>query len=291
MNASTPLFWRDPRLPQVELRCISDARQVAYALHSHTHWSLGAVTQGRSSFYYRGDTHPIRAGDLVLMNPGWVHACNPIEHEPWAYMMLYVEVAWVSELRYRAGLSSGPEWQDIATAVLSKPALYRRYRRMATCLRSDKASLDEKRAALTETLLPVLTHLAMTPARSPAHVPAALERLAAYLDDHAQEALTLERLCHVSGYSEGHLIRGFKRHYGMTPRAYLINRRVQLGREWLNQGHSIAETALALGFNDQPHFQRTFKRLLAATPHQYRTPSTSKPSLVQHDEQTAHGQQ
>ncbi|MFI0474030.1 helix-turn-helix domain-containing protein [Halomonas sp. HMF6819] len=291
MNASTPLFWRDPRLPQVELRCIGDARQVAYARHSHAQWSLGAVTRGRSTFYYRDDTHAICAGDLVMMNPGWVHACNPIEQEPWAYLMLYVDTDWVSELRYRSGLSKSPEWQDIPTAALSTPVLYRRYRRMAALLLDERANLARKRGALTETLLAVFSHVQSGSERSSMKVPAPLERLAAYLDHHALERLTLERLCRISGYSSGHLIRAFKHHYGMTPRAYLINRRVQLGREWLNQGHSIAETALALGFNDQPHFQRTFKRLLAATPHQYRTHSTGKSALVQHDEQAAHGQQ
>ncbi|MGO1888564.1 MAG: helix-turn-helix domain-containing protein, partial [Halomonas sp.] len=51
-----------------------------------------------------------------------------------------------------------------------------------------------------------------------------------------------------------------------------INQRIQLGQQVLKQGHPIVEAALNAGFNDQPHFQRTFKRLVAATPNQYRYP-------------------
>ncbi|MNE94729.1 Transcriptional activator FeaR [compost metagenome] len=56
----------------------------------------------------------------------------------------------------------------------------------------------------------------------------------------------------------------------MTPHAYVINRRIQLGQSALRLGRPIAEVALESGFADQPHFQRMFKRLLAATPGQYR---------------------
>lgn len=100
---SPPVFWRDSRLPYVELRKISDARQVCYAPHSHVHWSVGAITSGSSTFFYRESTYPISAGDLVMMNPDWVHACNPIENEPWAYLMLYVDAQWLADLRYQIG--------------------------------------------------------------------------------------------------------------------------------------------------------------------------------------------
>nr|WP_301282907.1 MULTISPECIES: AraC family transcriptional regulator [unclassified Halomonas] len=285
VNASTPLFWRDPRLPEVELRVIRDARHVAYALHSHDHWSLGAVTRGQSTFVYRDEHHAIRAGDLVLMNPGWAHACNPLQSEPWAYLMLYVQTAWVSELRFNAGLSRSPQWQDIATGVISSPLLYQRYRRTIAALLNKRLSAPAKKAALAGYLREVFVHLDAPTAQERERVSPALAALAAYLDDNALEAVTLDELCRLSGYSAGHLIRAFKRHFHMTPRAYLINRRVELGRERLKQGHSIADTALTLGFNDQPHFQRTFKRLLAATPKQYRT------CLIEQDDHGACRQQ
>jgi AraC-like DNA-binding protein len=56
----------------------------------------------------------------------------------------------------------------------------------------------------------------------------------------------------------------------MTPHAYLINSRIQYAQARLRRGEAIAEVALAAGFADQAHLQRTFKQLLAATPGQYR---------------------
>ena len=89
------------------------------------------------------------------------------------------------------------------------------------------------------------------------------------------EDVSLDTLCEISSYSAGHLIRAFRQYFGRTAHAYLLNRRIQLGRLELANGTPIAEAALNAGFADQPHFHRTFKRLMAATPNQYRQPSTS----------------
>lgn len=276
INSSHPLFWRDERLPYVELRKVDDGRKVCYAPHSHTHWSLGAITAGESTFHYRDDRYHIHAGNLVLMNPEWVHACNPIEDRPWAYLMLYVDADWMTDLRYAAGLLDTPHWQDISTPVISDATWYEGYRQMASCLLDPQRALLDKQTEVVEYLSALMHELAGQSALPLAKTPATLRDLAAHLDDHAVEEISLDDLCDRSGYSPGHLIRAFKQHFGLTPHAYLINRRIQLGQRELKDGTPIAEAALNAGFNDQPHFQRTFKRLVAATPKQYRQSSLNQ---------------
>ncbi|MGQ4877254.1 helix-turn-helix domain-containing protein [Billgrantia sp. LNSP4103-1] len=281
MLATTkPLFWRDPRMPHVELRKVDDGRKVCYAPHSHTQWSLGAITAGESTFQYREDRYSIQAGTLVMMNPGWVHACNPVDDQPWSYLMLYVDTAWLTRLRFDAGLLDAPRWQDFATAVLSEPKWFDGYCRMAACLMDASRDLLDKQTAAVEYLTALMHELAGQPAQPLPSTPALLRELADYLDTHAVEDISLDALCERSGYSPGHLIRAFKQHFGLTPHAYLVNRRIQLGQRELKGGRPIAEAALNAGFADQPHFQRTFKRLVAATPNQYRQPSLA-PSFEQ----------
>ena len=97
-----------------------------------------------------------------------------------------------------------------------------------------------------------------------------LKRAAEFIADNYQRSLKLEEICSTAGVSVSGLIRSFRRQYGMTPHAYLTNRRVQFAREQLRRGVPIAEVALAAGFADQAHLQRAFKQLLAATPGHYR---------------------
>lgn len=276
MNHVLPIFWRDEHMPHVELRKIMDARQVCYAPHSHAHWSLGAVTAGVSTFLYRDASHQISAGDLVMMNPHWVHACNPVADQPWAYLMLYVDSCWLSELRYQLGLLPSLEWQDIATAVIRQPLLYTQFCEMADCLLDEQGTIDHKQQALTAYLTTLMIELAEEPPLAQPPTPKLLAQVAHYLREHCARDISLDDLSQQTGYSAGHLIRSFKQHYGLTPHAYLINQRIQLGQAALRQGQPIVEAALTAGFNDQPHFQRTFKRLVAATPNQYRAPLFKK---------------
>ncbi|WP_404419257.1 helix-turn-helix domain-containing protein [Marinospirillum sp.] len=269
-DLSCPLFWRDARMPYVELRQVKDGRQVCYALHSHSQWSLGAITQGLSEFRYQGEVYPVAAGDLVVVNPHWVHACNPVEDEPWSYLMLYVDLPWLTELCFREGLLAEPVWQDLDTAKLTFPYWYQRYCDLAACLLNPEADLLHKQTHLVDFLTGLLHHLVTAPVQSLPQAPEKMQALAAYLDQRVDQEVSLENLCALSGYSEGHLVRSFKKYFGLTPHAYQVNRRVELGRQELKAGKPIAEAALAAGFADQSHFQRTFKRLMAATPNQYR---------------------
>ncbi|WP_026291917.1 AraC family transcriptional regulator [Marinobacterium rhizophilum] len=269
-DSSNPLFWRDSRMPHLELRKVSDGRKACYAPHSHTHWSLGAITEGTSTFCYRDDQHQVGAGTLVLMNPDWVHACNPIDNQPWAYLMLYVDTGWLTQLRYEAGLLDAPRWQDIATAVITDAGLYEGYVRMVDSLLDPQRELLEKQTQVAAYLSSLMHALAGQTLPPLPRAPEVLQAVAAHLDERATEDVSLDTLCDRSGLSPGHLIRAFKQHFGLTPHAYQINRRIQFGQQELKGGRPIVEAALNAGFNDQPHFQRTFKRLVAATPDQYR---------------------
>ncbi|SFL91903.1 AraC family transcriptional regulator [Marinobacter zhejiangensis] len=270
MDSNKPVFWRDDRMPHVELRKVQDGRKVCYAPHSHTQWSIGAITGGESTFVYRDDRYHVRTGTLVLMNPDWVHACNPIDDQPWSYLMLYVDTDWLTRLRVDAGVLGTAEWQDIATPMVTAPLWYEGYCQMADCLLDPQRDLLDKQTEVVEYLSGLMQELAGQPVQSSARTPEGILALATYLDENVAEEVSLDALCERSGYSASHLIRAFRQHFGLTPHAYLINRRVQLGQQELKRGTPIAEAALNAGFTDQPHFQRTFKRLVAATPNQYR---------------------
>jgi len=66
-----------------------------------------------------------------------------------------------------------------------------------------------------------------------------------------------------------HLVRAFRRAYGLPPHAYLTGRRVDLVRALLLDGVRPAEAATAAGFYDQSHLTRHFRRFLATPPAAY----------------------
>jgi len=72
-----------------------------------------------------------------------------------------------------------------------------------------------------------------------------------------------------------HLVRAFTHTHGLPPHQYLTGRRVELARQLLLDGQRPAEVAAAVGFHDQSHLTRHFKRYLGVSPARYRAPSSA----------------
>ena len=70
------------------------------------------------------------------------------------------------------------------------------------------------------------------------------------------------------------LLRGFTRDVGITPHAYLIQKRIGLCRRLLAAGQSLADAALLAGFADQSHMTRAFVRQFGITPGRYKSALT-----------------
>ena len=111
---------------------------------------------------------------------------------------------------------------------------------------------------------------ALAPGREPEAATRKVERVAEYIDTHFANPLPLQDLCDAAQLSGSYLIRAFKKRYGVAPHEYQTNRRIQYAKARLRAGAPIAQVALDVGFADQAHFQRVFKRMTAATPGQYR---------------------
>jgi AraC-like DNA-binding protein len=99
--------------------------------------------------------------------------------------------------------------------------------------------------------------------------PAAVKRAKDYLLAHVGETVDLAALSAHVGLSAWHLIRVFRKATGLTPHAWLIDRRVHLARQLLRAGEPLVRTASVCGFADQSHLTRLFKARLGVTPGQY----------------------
>ncbi|QIA02925.1 AraC family transcriptional regulator [Pseudomonas fluorescens] len=264
-----PRFWRDDALPFIEARAIADGREVCYSRHSHAHFSIGAITAGRSTYVHEQSSFEVAAGTVVLMNPGDVHACNPIDDQPWSYLMLYVETPWLTDLQHQLGFSAELEFRRFTDTHLNDARLFRDLNGLYGVLVDDQQDVLCKQSAAVEFFSDL--QLRLNPIEQPLREPnCKLERAADFIRQHCTDLLSLDDICAAAELSPSYLIRAFKQHYGMTPHAFLVNQRIQFARERLRRGQLIADVALEAGFADQAHFQRAFKQHLAATPGQYR---------------------
>lgn len=266
---SAPFFWRDERLPFIEARSVQDGRKLCYAKHSHDVFSIGAITHGQSTYLHGKTSQTVSQGTVVLMNPGEVHACNPILDQPWSYLMLYVDSLWLGALQQELMGASQAHFQPLAAISSTDPELFQGLLALYGTLTDPQLDNLLKHCAAVTFFTLVQQRLGDAPRALPRPTPR-VDLAARYIDKHFAQPIRLDDICSAANLSASYLIRAFEQRFHMTPHAYLINQRILHARNQLKRGRLIAEVALETGFADQAHFQREFKKHLAATPGQYR---------------------
>ena len=94
-------------------------------------------------------------------------------------------------------------------------------------------------------------------------------RVRDHLRQHFARKVMLEELAQKAGMSRFALVRAFAREVGIPPHTYQIHLRVQRARELIADGMPLSEVSLEVGFTDQSHLNRHFKRLIGITPGMY----------------------
>ncbi len=90
------------------------------------------------------------------------------------------------------------------------------------------------------------------------------------LIDAGDSSPTVAALAHALGVSEGHFHRLFRAYTGMTPRAYMQEKRAALVREGLRPGKSITATFYDAGYGSSGRFYAVSNRALGMAPADYR---------------------
>lgn len=106
---------------------------------------------------------------------------------------------------------------------------------------------------------------------TPAAVPRAVSRALSFIQRNHASDISLADMAAAARMSPFHFTRLFKRAIGVAPYQYLIQMRVNSARALITAGgggYSLAEIATSVGFADQSHLTRHFKRVLGVTPKQ-----------------------
>jgi AraC family transcriptional regulator len=138
---------------------------------------------------------------------------------------------------------------------------------------SDDAAIMQQEAALEAVLLRLFERQAAAPRPDDRMLitAASVRRVSEYIAAHLANAVTLDELARIAGYSRFHFARGFRAATGMPPYAYLIRQRIARACEMLGAGDMpIAAIAAATGFASHAQFSSRFRQITGVAPSAYR---------------------
>lgn len=98
-----------------------------------------------------------------------------------------------------------------------------------------------------------------------------------HLESHYDEEISLSDLAGLTRLSESRFARAFKASTGIPPYTFLLRHRVTKAKELLLIGKKpLSEIAMELGFADQSHFGKVFRRIAGITPREWQQSQTRR---------------
>ncbi|MFG2374399.1 AraC family transcriptional regulator [Streptomyces sp. NPDC048504] len=269
MSAREQALWTRARLgrsgPPLDLLTARFDRHV-YAPHAHEEFTIGVCVGGSELIDYRGGRIRATPGSIVVLAPGEMHTGGPgSTTDGYAYRALYADPALLTDGILGAALPHfrEPLLDDAELAVALRAA----HTQLSAC--PDPLEAESR----LPWLLTALARRHSTSSPAPDEIPGAAWVAHAVRDRLADELLTppsLSSLAADFGLSRYQLLRAFRTTMGIPPYAWLAQYRVTRARGLLEAGGRPAEVAAQVGFADQAHLTRWFRRVLGVTPAAYR---------------------
>ncbi|HEY2520219.1 MAG TPA: AraC family transcriptional regulator [Streptosporangiaceae bacterium] len=240
-----------------------------YHRHSHDTYSFGVTDRGAQAFTCRGGAHVSAANMVMTFNPDDPHDGHAATTPGFTYRMIHIDPALVLDL---LGDTLGHPASNplFPTPVVADVTLAHRLRTLHTVLIGPSTSL-EQHEHLASTVRLLARHASARPvvASSPASTLIA-DRVRTLLHDSFAAPLTATDLAEAAGCSRFAATRAFTAVYGLAPSDYQRQLRLRSARALLTSGVSAADVAAAVGFADQAHLTRWFRRCYGVTPAAYR---------------------
>jgi AraC-like DNA-binding protein len=96
-------------------------------------------------------------------------------------------------------------------------------------------------------------------------------RVFAHVAANLCRRISIRELAQLLDLSASHFCRAFKCTFGVSPRDYVLRRRIEVAQGlMLTTSQPLSSIAVACGMCDQPHFTRSFHRLVGETPYTWR---------------------
>lgn len=257
--------WRARGFESIEL--IHGAKVTAeYPRHWHDEIYVCATLGGTSYLECRGASLHVRPGVLAVVAPGDVHAN---QKRACTFRCILMDFCALQNLVERFLERSLPGLSFRSGLIENQRTLYS-FLKVHRALEEDQPSLARDDATFSFAHDLAVRHgFPGAPSPHDSNEDFAVHRTRRFLDEHYDQRVSLHDLARLMRLSAYHLNRSFRRKIGMPPHEYQLQVRIMKAKSFLRLGRSISETASLVGFVDQSHFTRHFKRSVGVTPGQF----------------------
>ena len=243
-----------PLISGIEIKRCSQTEQ-SYKEHLHKELSIGHIEEGSTVVCFNNEDYVFTKGEGIIIPPFLSHICRPNDIKHWQFVMIYIDTS------YYKGQIDNLVPRKLTNFELN---IFQDFLRLIS---KKHVSFEfEVENALIELLITcVFTNGKMNEGRPYETI----DKIYNYIKDNYLEEITLQRLEKIFNLNKFTIIRGFKSVYNTTPSSFLLQLKVAHSKDLLAKGMSILDVCSEVGFYDQAHFTREFKKAHGKTPSKY----------------------
>lgn len=257
--------WKRPKdLPGTQILILENTR-LAVRMH-HEHYLVMSNFGGIRPWTCHGTRYTNTPGCIAVCEPGDFHAC--LGDSAMNQRGLQVEPAVFHEIADQWGWKGNPP--HLRTHQSRDPGLFQSFATFYRMVEGEATRL-ERESLLMSSLGLLLQKTFQKPPRprSPRKANDAIRRAQQYIQENFAQNIALSDLAELMGLSKYQLHRLFSAQVGVPPHTYHLEVRLAQARKLLAGRVAPAEVAARVGFSDQSHFTRRFRRSCGVTPGVY----------------------
>lgn len=226
--------------------------------HQREFHIFALIKQGQLQLRYRERNYILSEGDTILIPAGEIHAYSTLNNSDSIVWFHYIDTI---EALNASGHLLLPELESILsskthTRAFSKPLFESIEQPLA----------PSKYLHWLKNLVDALSDLGKEKRLVETTDIHSLIKAKLYIQEHLEEPFCLETISERFCINKWQLSRQFKPVFGVSLFQHIHASRMVLAKDLLTQQHKITDVALSLGYSDQSHFTRFFKRFVGISP-------------------------
>lgn len=256
---------------------LRDRRAQQVEPHYHEFDKVVVFYSGNVDYIIEGISYSLQPGDILFVRHNAIHKPLISPEADYERAVLWIRPGFLEAY-------SGEE-QSLGTcfdlSLERRVCLYRpeadvrsRVRRLISGLETAVGSERFGSALLADTyFLQLMVEfnrcvLEESPLR-PQNIDPKMDEALRYINNNLDSELSVDLLAAMCYLSRYYFMRRFKEATGYTVHSYICQKRLTAAAEKLDEGHSVTEAALSVGFSEYSSFLRAFKKMYGLTPSEY----------------------
>lgn len=265
---STFACWRNEQLYNIDFASYT-LEHHSFPRHFHDHYVIELVLSGADSFYCNGKNYLAESDQLVLINPGEMHTGATPENNPLHYFSFYPEKSILNKVAAALEISL-PENFCFSSTLQEPGPLTQKLRSLYHSIFKNTDMLLQQELFF-ECMGELLQHRNRSTAVK-TNNDTRISTLIDYLRTNFRENITLQQMAAEVSINPFYMVRLFKKSTGVSPHEYLLILRTDHARQLLHNGCRVEEAALASGFYDTSHLNRSFRKIAGTSPKSFLLP-------------------